>query len=426
VVRQAASVSAAQYQYVHQRSQELPNLNGLLSNQMQKSGNYSGAYGLIGASQASVFSQNTVQLGTAYTYNGGLSHYQTLTARQSYEQARADLRRVQNQIASDVTNNFYTYASKQETVRLDQGDVRYQTVLVEIAQAKEHAGVAAGVDVLSASAQEQKSRYTLEAALTDAEDTREALAQLIGAPLDTQFDAGENLAQPQLPNKSVDALVAIALANRPDVASAQDAVAIAQLNRRTADLDLYPQIQTFASFGNQFSPTLYASELTSVQQQNAFNAANGLPLLPLPARGSPGFWNIGINSQINLPFWDWGNRRANHRNLNEQVAAQEINLNAAQTQAELDVRQAYRAAQTALAQLSAAQKETGYATEASRIARLQYEHGVKSLIDVIAAQQSSLSAQTDLFNARVAYVDAVVRLRVALGIYDAHAAVADL
>ncbi len=426
VAKQAAVVSQMQSQYVRQRSQALPNLTGLLSNQVQKSSNFAGSFGLIGASQASVFSQNTAQLGTQYTYNGGLSHYQTLVARQTYEQARADLRKTQNQIATDVTNSFYGLASKDETVRLDQSDLQYQSVLVQIAGAKERAGIAAGVDVLSASAQEEKSKYTLEAARADADNSRELLAQLIGAPLDTQFSVPLQIAQPALPAQPVRELVDIALANRPDVSSAQQGVQIAQINRRSADTDLFPQIQTFASFGNQFSPTLYAAQLNQIQLQNAFNAANGLPLLPIPARGTPGFWNIGMNSQISLPFWDWGVRRANHRNLDEQVAAQQTNLDATQTQVEIDVRQAYRGAQTALAQLASAQDETRYAVEAARIAKLQYEHGIKTLIDVLAAQQASLSAQTDLFNARVAYVDAIVKLRVALGIYDAPSAVADL
>jgi outer membrane protein len=426
VAKLAATVAQAQSQYVRQRSQGLPNVTGLLSNQMQKSSNFSGSFGVIGASQASVFSQNTAQLGTQYTFNGGLSHYQTLVARQTYEQALADLRKSQNQIAADVTNSFYVLASKRETVRLDEGDVQYQNALVRIAKVKEQAGVAAGVDVLSANAQKEKSNYSLEAARADAENARESLAQIIGAPLDTQFTASPSVAHPPLPAQPLSVLIDTALSNRADVASALEGVHIAQLNRRSADTDLYPQIQTFASFGNQFSPTLYAAQLNQIQLQNAFNAAAGLPLLPLPARGSPGFWNIGVTSQVSLPFWDWGARRANHRNLDEQILAQQTNLEATQAQVQIDVRQAYRGAQTALSQLASAQEETRYAVEAGRIAKLQYEHGIKTLIDVLAAQQASLSAQTDLFNARVAYVDAIVKLRVALGIYDPHAAVADL
>lgn len=410
VVRQQAAVAQAHAQYARLHALELPPVSGSLSNQMQKSANYSGSYGVIGASQASVFSQNTAQIGSQYTFNGGLAHYQALAAKQTYEQSRADLQKTQNQIASDVTNAFYQLAAREETVRLDEGDVRYQKTLVDIAQAKERAGVAAGVDVLSAQAQQSKSRYTLEAAAADRENSRESLAQIIGAPLDAQFAVPQTPPAPRLPSDSIDKLVTIALANRPDLQSALEGVVIAQTNRRAADTDLFPQIQTFASFGNQFSPTLAAQE------------AQFGPV----TRGNPGYWQIGVTSSVSVPFWDWGARRANHANLDSQVQSQQTNVAATQTQVQVDVRQAFRAAQTAQAQLASAEEESRYAAEASRIARLQYQHGLKSLIDVLAAEQSSLSAQTDAYNARVAYIDAVVRLRVALGTYDAATAVADL
>lgn len=411
VAKQVAVVSQLESAYVKARAQTFPGVNGQLTNQMSKSENYSGAYSVIGASQASVFSQNTASLGTSYTFDGGLSFYTALSTRQQYEQAQADLRRIEQQVTSDVAGAYFTLAGKNESVRLDQGDLQYQRVLVNVAKAKERAGVAAGVDVLSAQAAEEKSRYALAAAQADSVNASESLAKIIGAPLDTAFDVPEQIAQPALPNSPLDTLIALAQQNRPDVASALDAVAIARTNRRSADTDLYPQIQAFASLGNEFSPTL------AVQQ-----AQMGGPVI----RGNPGFWNIGVNTSVTLPFVDWGTRRANHRNLNEQIVAAEVNLGSAKDQTELDVRQSYRGAQTALAQLASAQEETRYATEAARIAQLQYARGVIGLVDVQQRQQNALSAQVDLYNARVAYANAVVNLRVAVGLVTPEQAVADL
>jgi outer membrane protein TolC len=90
------------------------------------------------------------------------------------------------------------------------------------------------------------------------------------------------------------------------------------------------------------------------------------------------------------------------------------------------VRESFRSAQTALAQETYAQQETRLGTEAARIAQLQYANGIISYTDVSNAQQTSVQAQNDLVLARVSYVEAVVRLRVALGIFDPQAAVADL
>lgn len=409
IAKQTAVVSQMQAAYVKARSQTLPGVSGQLASAMSKSANYTGAYSVIGASQASVFSQNTASLGTSYTFDGGLSHFLALAARQQYEQAEADLRNTQRQVTSGVANAYFTLAKNNEAVRLDESDLRYQQTLVQVARAKERAGVAAGVDVLSAQAAEEKSRYTLASAQADAANAAEGLAQTIGAPLDVAFQVPAELPQPALPGEPVDRLVAVAQANRPDVASAQDAVLVAQTNRRSADTDLFPQIQTFASIGNQFSPTLAA-------EQAALGAG----------RGNFGFWNIGVNTTVTLPFLDWGARRANHRNLNEQIAAAQSNLSAAKTQVEIDVRQSYRAAQTALAQLASASEETRYASEAARIAKLQYERGVIGLVDVQQRQQNALSAQVDSYNARVALMNAVVNLRVAVGIENPEQAVAGL
>jgi outer membrane protein TolC len=409
VAKQAAVVAQLESSYVKARSQTLPGIQGQLQNQMQKTANYTGNYAAIGAAQASVFSQNTASVGTSYLWNGGLNHYLSLAAKQQYEGALSDLRATQMQVTDNVTAAFFTLAGDDETVRLDDGDLRYQQTLLSVAQAKESAGVAAGVDVLSAEAAVEKSRYALTSAQAASEDARESLAQTIGAPLDTQFTVPVDVAQPALPSQPLDTLIATAQANRADVASAQEAVEVAITNRRSADADLWPQIQPFAQIGNQFSPTLAV-------QQSKFGPVS---------RGVPGFWNIGVQSSISLPFVDWGARSANHRNLDEQIAAAQSNLQAVRVQAEIDVRQSYRAAGTALAQVASAQDETRYASEAARIAQLQYEHGIITLPDVQQRQQASLSAQVDLYNARVAYAYALVKLRAALGIYTPEQDVAD-
>lgn len=410
IAQQRALVSQAQSQYVKQRAQTLPGVTGQVQNQIQKSQNYS-SYSIIGQPQASVFSQNSASLGTSYTFNGGLAFFQELLTKQQLDQAKANLAQAQSQVTDTVSDAFFNLANKQEAVRVDQGNLTYQQVLLQVAQAKERQGMAAGVDVLSARASEESGRYTLEAAQGDSENARESLAQDIGAPLETQFDVPQIVPQPPLPEQALDQLIQLSQTNRPEVASAFDSVQIARTNRRSADTDLYPQIQTFAQIGNQFSPTL-PGQLAAQGQ-----------FVP---RGTPGYWLLGVTSTISLPLVDWGTRAANHRNLNDQIAAAQTTLSTTRGQVELDVRQQYRAAQTALAQITSAQDENRYALEAARVAQLQYEHGLITLPDVQQRQQSALSAQTDLYTARAAYADAIVKLRIALGIYDPHSAVADI
>ncbi len=436
VQQNAASLTLAVNNLAKQKGQSFPTLSGQLESMLQKSMNYNN-YAVIGAVPQNVFSQNTAQvLSSQYTLNsGGLNFIQLDESKAQVSSSRATLQRSQDQLASSVTNNFFAIVQRQEAVLIDRSDLNYQTLLVENAQAKERAGVAAGVDVLRAQVAESKSRSTLVADEASVQDATESLAQSIGAPLDTSFAVPKTIPHPALPHGTVDGLVAIAEKERPDVASAAFNVRNTQLIRKGWDRELFPQVQLNAAFGNQFSPTTAVLEQQDINMQfaqnNAMLIAQGLPPLPLSERpvvprGSPGFWQVQAISTFTLPLVDYGERRTEKINDDAQVASAQASLATVQGQAELDVRESFRSAQTALAQETYAQQETRLGTEAARIAQLQYANGIISYTDVSNAQQTSVQAQNDLVLARVSYVEAVVRLRVALGIFDPQAAVADL
>ena len=417
VAQQYAAAQSAQHSLAIARGTAYPTVNGSLQNVMAKSANYAGSYAIIGQAQAQVFSQNTAQVGTNWTIDtGGFSIMQLASARAAAAQADETLTNTENQVASTVTNAYYSVVAKEAIVNVDASDLRYQSVLVDAAKAKEHAGVAAGVDVLRAQVQQAKSASTLVGARADVENSSEDLAQTIGAPLDQRFVFAKTVAQPKLPAQSVDALEDVALNARPDVIAAREGVAAARYTRKGWDRELFPQIALNASFGNEFAPTT-AGEVIGVNP-------DGTPIV-VP-RGTPGFWQISASSTFSLPFVDWGQRRTERINDDAQLAAAEQSLDASRIQVQIDIRQNYRGAQTALSQLSYAQEESQLGAESARVAQLQYQRGIIALSDVILAQQQSVTAQSDYVAAEVSYVEAVVKLRVSLGTYTAQTAVADL
>jgi outer membrane protein TolC len=431
IAQQYASARAAEHALAQARGNAFPTVNGQLQNYAEKSGNYEGVYGIIGESQQSEYSQNTAQVGTTYNLDtGGLSFLQLASARASAAQAEETLVSNEDQVATNVTNAFYAVVQKKAIVDVDASDLQYQNVLVDAAKAKEHAGVAAGVDVLRAQVNQTKSSSTLVGARADVDNAREDLAQTIGASLDQAFLFPAAIAQPKLPSQSVDALEDIALNARPDVIAAREGVAAAQFTRKGWDRELFPQIQLTASIGNQFSPTLASqdqAELDQSYQECLEFPQPGVPCVhEIVPRGSPGFWNIGATTTFALPILDYGQRHSERVNDDAQVASSQSALDQARTQVQIDIRQTYRAAQTALAQLELAEEESRLGVESARVAQLQYTHGIIALSDVIQAQQQSVTAQSDLVAARVSYINAIVKLRVSLGTYTAQGAVADL
>jgi outer membrane protein len=419
IAQQSQQVAAAEHTLATQAAQTFPTVNAQVQNLSQKSSNYN-TYAIISVVPQSVFSQNTAQITTQYNLNlGGLALVQLTADRALVAQARQTLANSEDRLASTVTDDFFAVAQKRSIVRVDRSALAYQNALVAAAKAKLKAGTAAGVDVMRTQISQDQSRSSLIGALADAQNARESLAQAIGAPLSTSFVIPNPIPQPPLPSGSVRRLEAMAQRSRPDVQAARQALLAAQETRKGWDRELFPQVSLTAGFGNQFSPTL------AVQEQQQLDQALG-HAAPTVSRGSPGFWDIGATTTFTLPLVDYGQRHFERVADNRAIDSAQVTLNQTRSQAELDVSQAYRNAQTALTQLGYARAEAALGLKSAQIAQLQYKTGVIALADVFQAEQTSVQAQSDLIAARVAYVDAVVSLRVALGIYDARSAVADL
>jgi outer membrane protein TolC len=433
IAAKQAALAQAESTYTRQRATELPPVVASLQNVLEKQDNYGGTLAQYGVAPIPNFSQNTAQIGTQWTlYNGSLDQILTQQYRRQVEAARADLRQTQTQTTATLVEMFFAIANWQHLFALAQANLIYQQALLAVAQRKERAGLVAGVDVLRAEVGVEQTQVALLNAQADEETAREALAQTIGSSLETKFATPAALPDPPLPGASVAKLVAIAESNRPDITVAVADVAIAQLSRATIDTDLLPQINVFAAFGNQTSPTGFVDQQNQITQLNAEcgRYPNNIECIgsPFPnvPRGTPGFWDIGATSTLSLPIIDYGTRSAAHRSANKAVESAQLALDSAKTAAEADVTESLRRAQTSQEALVYQRRAVDLGVEAARIAQLQYSNGLISLTDTKATQQTSLQMQTDLFSAQIAYINAVVRLRSALGTFDPAATVADL
>ena len=433
IAEKKSALALAESNYTREHATEYPPVVASLQNVLAKQNNYAGSLAQYGISPVSAFSQNTAQVGTQWTlYNGSLNQILTQQYRRKVEAARADLRQAQTQTTEKLVEMFFAIAKAQDLYALAQTNLAYQQALLAVAQAKEKSGLAAGVDVLRAEVAVAETQAALLTTASDRETASESLAQTIGTNLDTQFAVPAVPPDPPLPPGSPAALVEIAEKNRPEIAAASAVVSIAELSRASIDTDLLPQISVYAAFGNQTSPTTFVDQQAQVNLLNQECAPNpnqisciGFPFSNV-TRGTPGFWNIGATSTLSLPIVDYGTRAAAHRSANAALDAARLEFDSAKSATEEDVLQSLRQAETAHQTLSYQRRAVDLGTEAARIAQLQYDHGLISLTDTKAAQQTSLLTQANLFSAQITYVNAVVKLRSALGTYDPIETVADL
>jgi outer membrane protein TolC len=419
VLAKRATLASAVATFTRDRAAEYPTLTGQLSNQVTRSANAQGSLAAYGLAQSDRYSQNTAQVGSQYTlYNGSLSQIQAQQARRQVEGARADLRRTEQQTAADAHSAFFNLAVRRTAVALADSNLRYQQALLDAALVSERVGRVAGVDVLRAQVAKTRGEASLVSAKADQENARESLALQIGAPLETQFAVPEEIPEPQLPQTPLDLLISIAQTNRPDVAAARANHAVALLADRAIDTDLRPQIALNAAFGSQVTPTTFGPQQAAIDQQNAINASQGLPLLPNVNRNQPGYWQIGATATLAIPFVDYGTRHTAHASARAQIASADAALASTLGTVELDIRQSLRAAQTGLQNVRLYAQAAELGRESARIAQLQYKNGLISLSDADAAEQTALSAGNDLVAARVSYLASIVRLRIAIGDTD--------
>lgn len=439
LLAQRATVSNLDVTFTKLRAGEYPALDAELENQIAKSANQSGQFAQFGLSPATNFSQNTAQLSSTYNLYNATQQIDAEQAKKQVDNARYELRRQEEAAAINVTNAFYALAADRGVVSLDENDLRYQQDLLASARAEEKVGRVAGVDVLRAQVAVERSEATLVQARATEADDRESLAVLIGAPVDTAFDVPEALPEPAAPPTATGTLDDIAARNRPEIGEARAAFDAARLGDAAVDNDLRPTVALNGSFGSQVSPTNFVLEQQQIDASNAqaiasYNAEKLLfpgvafpapTLLPPVNRHTPGFWQFNITSTFQIPLYDYGQRAAQHHAARAQIDSANASLENAYQSVSADVRAARRNLDAAERKLELAKLSAREGTESARIARLQYANGLISFTDVTQTEQTALAAQNDLLAARVQYVTAFVRLRVALAPPDT-AAAADL
>jgi outer membrane protein TolC len=436
---QRATVASLDSTFQKARAAEYPTNAAQLQSQLSKQANESGQFAQYGLTPQSNFSQNTAQLTGSYNLINGSAQLNAQEARKQLLNASYELSRQQEQLVATVSAAFFTLAEDHGIIDVDRNDLAYQQALLDSAKAEYHVGRVAGVDVLRAQVAVAQSSSTLVQAQTDEANAREALAVQIGAPADTVFDLPSALPEPAVPKSPPRDLDTIAKMNRPEIAEARAALDASKLANAAVDNDLRPTVAISGAFGSQVSPTSFVSEQEEIDQSNASaiasynqekmlfpNATIAPPtLLPPVNRHVPGFWQIQILSNFSIPLYDYGQRAAAHHAAKAQIDSSLAGLYNAYDSVVSDVDTSRRNLDAASQRLAFAKQSSDLARETARIAQLQYRNGLISFTDATQTEQTALSAANTLVAARVTYINAFIKLRVALAPPNA-ASAADL
>ncbi|MBE3124347.1 MAG: TolC family protein [Acidobacteria bacterium] len=228
-------------------------------------------------------------------------------------------------------------------------------------------------------------RNAAEVALT-------SLDSLIGLPLDTDVDlttSAESQAS-RLP-AGEDPSIEAALADRPEIKSAEFRIRASELGVKAARAGFYPQV---------------------------FLSGNYYYLRPnprfMPARDKfNGTWDLGIS--VSFDIWNWGQTKSQTEQAKAQLALARDARKLLEDQAVLEVTQSRLTLARANEKVRVAGQAVGQAEENFRVTRERFKQGVALTTDVMDADVALLQARLNRTQAAIDLVLAQARLEKALG-----------
>ncbi|WP_199154382.1 efflux transporter outer membrane subunit [Chromobacterium sp. ASV23] len=310
------------------------------------------------------------------------------SARASAEQAAADRANVELLLTAQLAAVYLQLRQQDEEIRLLDSMLEAQQRVLELTRIRHQAGLASAADEEQQAASVAASRAQRELLLNQRRGNEDLLATLSGTPAPAfHLDAGAlPTALPPVPGGAPSDL----LQRRPDIASAERAMAAANAQIGVAKAAYFPQLM--------LTPAYLGSESTGLTH-----------LFSTPAL----IWGIGL--QATQTLFDNGKTAAT-------VDYAQAGYRAALAGYRQTVLQAAQEAQDALSTLHGLDEARRLQAEAVRnqdqayaISQLRHREGLDSALTLAAARQSQLAAHRTLAQLHGGQLLANVSLLKALG-----------
>jgi multidrug efflux system outer membrane protein len=334
--------------------------------------------------------QNLVQIGPSISYDTdlfGRIRREVESASASAEQSHDDLANARLVLTTDLATDYFSARQLDAEIDVLNQSVALQQKALDYVNAQHELGAVSGLDVLQQQSQLDTTR--LQAQLLQNQRARyaHAIAALAGIPA-PQFTLAAHsgaLAAPEVPPGVPSEL----LQRRPDIASAERAMAAANARIGVAKAAFFPSLTLTPGIG---------------WESTSFGNLLSAPSL---------LWTLG--AAAGQVIFDGGRRAANVAFANEGYRIAEANYR----QTVLDAFQQVQDSVTGLSVLAGAATQSHAAvTDARRLLDLandRYSGGLVAYLDVITAQQTLLTNQRQDVQIRGQQMTLSVSLIKALG-----------
>ncbi|HET6680801.1 MAG TPA: efflux transporter outer membrane subunit [Gemmatimonadaceae bacterium] len=289
----------------------------------------------------------------------------------------------------DVAGAYLSSLEAAERIRLAEATVESRREGLRIARVRFEAGITSALDFRQAESLLTQAEADLAGLRLTRARNENALAELVGAPIDSATPAALPLAEQLSTTTLTPGLSSELLVARPDIMAAEEQLRAARANIGAARAAFFPSISLTGNFG--FSSTELDDLVGSDHQA----------------------WSFGPS--IRLPIFNYGRNRGN-------LTVAEARENIAIATYERTIQTAFREVADALAgrrylseQVAAQERAVTAQRQIAELARTRYAEGVVSYIEVLDAERTLFASEQALLQLRRLEADNLVNLYVVLG-----------
>jgi len=277
-------------------------------------------------------------------------------------------------IVFEVTQKFYALSNARQKVIVGKAALEAAQTVEQSAGARLKNGLATKPELLQTQQQTAQSAFELEAAIGAESDAEIALIESLGIPPTAHLKIADiaNLPVPLPPERSVDALIDLALSQRPDLVAKLANIRAKEAEVRKARADFYPKIALDAHVGRLRLDV-------SIDNSDYFGDDHTV---------------YGAAIAIEVPVFDGFARRQKLRVAEADLRAAESELAGARDEAVREVWKAYTDFKTALRKQDAAAKLLTAAENAYSAVLDSYQHGLSTYVEVVSAQRNLTTARS--------------------------------
>jgi outer membrane protein len=299
------------------------------------------------------------------------------------------------QVIYEVEQAYYSLLNAAGQIAAAEASLTNALAVQRAAEDRLKQGLATSPDALEARSAAAQAEYELQAVLGAKEISRAALARALGI-VSTSLIQVQPLADLVIPDSfsnTVEQAIDRAFEQRPDLMQQLAEVRSANARIKEARAAYYPILSFNASAGPR---SFYASQQSLPWEHTAnWGGAAGLNLT----------WSL----------FDGGARKHKLAQAKAEALALEAKVMAARDRVADEVWTAYANFQTAFRERQAAIELLAAASQSYAAALESYNHGVRSLLDVTAAQQIFAQARSTDVLARTSVLSSVAELAFQIG-----------